>query len=392
MKPTLYIGEAELYSEVAPIEPDILSLDARFIVGSATDHQSVQSWSDLFIETDGTPIPRPHDAHIPAVLLTTSGTTGHPKFVTHTAETLSAMMNTWPNLEMNSQKIAVVATPMVHASGFMTCLGCIQHGVRMVLLERFAPDAVLDAIETHHCNWMLGLAFMYHGMIERQRARTRKVGSLLHCFAGGDVMPVSLQREFEEEFGIPLRNWWAATETIGSLTYGLRPGAVCRIAPGAEVRLVNAENQDVHEGEAGELLLRGPNVTPGYWVAPNLVEDGKPDGWFHTGDLMRRGEGDELWFVGRCKDLIIRGGSNIAPLEVETALLENPMVRGAAIVGVPDPLLGARVAGLVQLQPGSGSGTLESIMDDLRTRIADYKLPEWLIMVQSRFPEIRWAR
>lgn len=96
LKPTLYIGEAELYSEVAPIEPDILSLDARFIVGSATDHQSVQSWSDLFIETDGTPIPRPHDAHIPAVLLTTSGTTGHPKFVTHTAETLSAMMNTWP--------------------------------------------------------------------------------------------------------------------------------------------------------------------------------------------------------------------------------------------------------------------------------------------------------
>jgi long-chain acyl-CoA synthetase len=196
-------------------------------------------------------------------------------------------------------------------------------------------------------------------------------------------MPTSLQEEFQQEFRVPLRNIWASTEVCGSLAYGLQPGPVCRIASGAEVRLVDAENRDVPPGEAGELLVRGPNVTPGYWVGPNLVEDPKRDGWFHTGDLMRRGDADEVWFVGRCKELIIRAGSNIAPVEVETVLLEHRLVRDVAVVGVPDPALGERVAGLVQLQPGAGVGDCDSVLADVKSRLADYKVPEWIIVVEA---------
>jgi long-chain acyl-CoA synthetase len=383
LKPALYIGEAQLYPQVEPIEPEILPLDARFITGATTGQNGVRSWSQLVSEVADAPIPQQLDAQEPAVLLTTSGTTGQPKFVIHTAGTLSAMMDTWPHMELNTQQIAVVATPMVHASGFMTYLGCIQHGVRMVLVERFDPDAVLDAIEAHRCTWMLGLAFMFNAMLERQRAQPRKVDSLRFCFAGGDVSPISLQQEFQLAFRAPLRNLWASTETMGSLTYGLQPGPVCRIAPDAEIRLVDAEGRDVRNGEAGELLLRGRNITAGYWIGPNRVEDAKPGGWFHTGDLMRRGEGDELWFAGRRKDLIIRGGSNIAPVEVETALLANPLVRDAAVIGVPDPMLGERVVGLVQLQPGADADALDRVLADVKTRLADYKVPEWTIIVDA---------
>ena len=383
LQAALYIGEAQLYSLVEPIEPEILAPDARFIISPTTGHNGVRSWSELCSAVVHRPIPQQLDAHQPAVLLTTSGTTGQPKFVTHTAKTLSAMMNTWQHAELNSQQIAVVAVPMVHASGFMTYLGCIQQGARMVMLERFDPDAVLDRIETHRCTWMLGLPFMFYAMLERQRTQPRKVGSLRFCLSGGDVCPTRLQQEFQQAFHIPLRSFWASTETMGSLTYGLRLGPVCRIVPDAEARLVDTENRDVRSGEAGELLLRGRNDTPGYWVGPSRIEDAKPDGWFHTGDLMRRGEGDELWFVGRRKELIVRGGSNIAPVEVESVLLANPMVRDAAVVGVPDPVLGERVAGLVQLQPGAGASALDSVLADVKTQLADYKVPEWAIIVEE---------
>jgi long-chain acyl-CoA synthetase len=230
---------------------------------------------------------------------------------------------------------------------------------------------------------MLGLPFMFHTILERQRTRPRKISSLRFCLSGGDVCPIKLQQEFQPVFGIPLRSFWAATETVGSLTYGLQPGPVCRIASGREARLVDEQARPVRHGEVGELLVRGPDVTAGYWAGPNRIDDAKSDGWFHTGDLMRRGEGDDLWFVGRRKELIVRGGSNIVPVEVESVLTANPIVRDAAVLGVPDPVLGERVAGLVQLKPGVGISALDSVLANVKAQLADYKVPEWLIVVDE---------
>jgi long-chain acyl-CoA synthetase len=161
----------------------------------------------------------------------------------------------------------------------------------MVMVDRFDPDAVLDRIESHGCTWMLGLPFMYDALLERQRKQPRKVGSLRHCRCGGDVCSTQLQVDFEAAFGAPLRNMWAATEVVGALREGLQPGPVTRIAPGAQIRLVDDEGRDVPRGEVGELLVRGPYVTVGYWVAPDRIDDASRDGWYHSGDLMRQGEG-----------------------------------------------------------------------------------------------------
>jgi acyl-CoA synthetase (AMP-forming)/AMP-acid ligase II len=124
-------------------------------------------------------------------------------------------------------------------------------------------------------------------------------------------------------------------------------------------------------------------VTVGYWVGPDRIDPATRYGWYHSGDLMRRGEGDELWFVGRKKDIIIRGGSNISPVEVERVLLAHPLVRDAAVFGVSDPVLGQRVAAVVQLARGIRDGALDEILKDTALQLADYKVPEWLLAVDA---------
>jgi long-chain acyl-CoA synthetase len=389
LQPALYLGEEQLYSYVETIEPEILATEKRFVIGTSAAYKGAKPWSALLTDNvSAKPLPPEPDKDAPAVLLSTSGTTGQPKFVTHTPATLSATTEALAHTGLGAAQIVLNPCPMVHASGLFTLLASVHFGAPMVMVERFDPDAVLDRIQRHGCTWLLGLPFMYAALLEHQRKQPRKVSSLRHCRCGGDVCPIEVQVGFEEAFGAPLRNIWAATEVAGALAVGLRPGPVARIAPGAQIRLVDDEGRDVPRGEVGEFLVRGPYVTVGYWVGPDRVDDATRDGWYHSGDLMRQGEGDELWFVGRKKDIIIRGGSNISPVEVERVLLSHPLVCDAAVFGVPDPVLGQRVAAVVQLSSGADDAALGAILKDTRRQLADYKAPErlWAVDVVPRNP------
>ena len=389
LQPALYLGEEQLYSYVETIEPEILAEERRFVTGPGGAYKGAMPWSALLVDSvsNGRMPPEP-DKDAPAVLLTTSGTTGQPKFVTRTPATISAIVNAFAHIDFDAAQIVLNACPMVHGTGLCLFLASVNFGAPMAMVERFDPDAVLDRIEMHGCTWMLGLPFMYDALLERQRRRPRNVNSLRHCLCGGDVCPIQLQVGFEAAFGAPLSNIWATTEAVGALRQGLQPGPVTRIAPGAQTRLVDDEGRDVPRGEVGEFLVRGPYVTVGYWVGPDRIDDATRNGWYHSGDLMRQGEGDELWFVGRKKDIIIRGGSNIAPAEVERVLLSHPLVRDAAVFGVPDPVLGQRVAAVVQLSGGGGDAALGAILKDTRRQLADYKAPEelWAVDVVPRNP------
>ena len=377
LRPVLYLGQAQLYPQIAPIHPNIVALDARFIVGGASENREAQSWSDLFAGIAQRSVPHDPDVDLPAVLLATSGTTGQPKFVAHTPRTLSAVADFFAHLGLDQEHIAVNAVPMMHVGGLATFLGCVRFGVPMVLFERFDPDAVLDAIEPHRCSWLIGVPQMYAAIVEGQRTRPRRVDTMRFCLVAGDVCPPQLQQDFHDAFGTPLRSFWGSTETFGTFTFGLQPGPVSRPAPGTQFRLVDDEGRPVPRGEVGELLVRGPSVTVGYWSGPGRIS-APPDGWFHTGDLMREGEQHELWFVSRKKDLIIRGGSNISPVEVEAVLMAHPAVCDAAVIGIPDPILGQRVVGLVRLAKDFGKSAIDDILDHTKVRLADYKVPEWL--------------
>jgi acyl-CoA synthetase (AMP-forming)/AMP-acid ligase II len=142
--------------------------------------------------------------------------------------------------------------------------------------------------------------------------------------------------------------------------------------------LVGDDQMPVSPGQVGELVVRGPHVTIGYWAGPGLIEGALEGGWFHTGDLMRQDKKGNLWFVSRKKHLIIRGGSNISPVEVERVLMTHPAVRDAAVIGVPDAELGERVAGFVQLADGAQSADPNEILAYVTGQLADYKVPESL--------------
>ncbi|HEY0341527.1 MAG TPA: class I adenylate-forming enzyme family protein, partial [Steroidobacteraceae bacterium] len=321
LRPRVYVGQAQLYVHVAPIETDILAADSRYVVGETVVGGRAQSWASLLQSGGSITLPEAPHHDAPAVLLCTSGTTGLPKFVIHTAATLGAAMEACGRMELDRSQIVINSLPLVHSAGFFTTLASIHFGAIVVLVERFDAAAVLNAIESYHGTWLAGLPVMFVELLRRQRAQPRKVDTLEFCAVAGDVCPAKVQASFPDVFGVPLRTLWGATEVAGSLIHGLKTGPVSRVAPDAQVRLVDDNGVQVARGAVGELLIRGPNVTVGYWVSPDRVDPATVDGWYATGDLMRQGEQDDLWFVARKKDLIIRGGSNISPAEVERVLL-----------------------------------------------------------------------
>lgn len=387
LEPALYIGERDLYPNVAAVDGAILPRDKRVIVGATTPGHDGLPWEKLLEAAGSEPASAGRAADEAAVLITTSGTTGEPKFVVHTPKTLgesvALLIRNWGFCE---EDVIAMPLPLAHMSGLMSMVCCMQLGSLFVLQESFEPNQVLDAIERHRCTLQLGFPTQYAALLDRQHERPRNLQSLRYCLTGADACPLDLQQQVSSAFGAPLYNVWAASEAAGNLSFSLRAGPVTRIAKGTQLRLVDETGDDVANGEIGELLLRGPNLFAGYWNDPQATADSMEGGWYHTGDLMQRGEDEELIFVARKKDIIVRGGTNISPIEVEQALVAcHPAVEEAAVVGIPDRILGQRVVGFVKLVNGAGEVVTSDILRQLTTALATYKVPERLVAL-DRLP------
>ncbi|WNC91569.1 class I adenylate-forming enzyme family protein [Paraburkholderia sp. FT54] len=378
---SLYLGQTDLYGAIAAVDASILVADKRFLVDGSPQGTHARAWSELIEhELDELRLD-PVRVDEPALLLSTSGTTGEPKFVTHTPRTACSMMQACQAIASRPYDVTLIATPMMHGAGLFTALTTLAAEGTCVLLDRFEPAAALDLIERHRCTMMMWLPFMYSEAIAEQIAQPRNVTSLGICLVGGDTTPPSLQEEFLRVFGVRMRNFLGMSESAGTFTYGFDTGPVCRAVDMDRVRLVDTEGNTVRRGEAGELLLRGPNLFVGYWLGPGRIDDARKDGWWATGDVLREDEAGDFWYVARKKNLIIRGGSNISPTEIEHALTVHRGVREAAIVGVPDPVLGQRVIGFVELTEAVTQ--IGDVLRDLSTRVASYKMPERLIVVEQ---------
>ncbi len=383
LAPALYIGESELYRNVAAVDVSILPRERRFLVGALDNHDGTEPW-DVLRQSEPAELPKP-PSYAPAVLINTSGTTGEPKFVTHTPATLGATTDLLcKHVGLSDDDVIVAALPMAHVSGLMCAFTFVQRGVPFVVHEGFDAEAVLDAVERNRCTWMLGFPFQYAALLESQQNRPRDLTSLRICLTGADVCPIDLQERVTATFGAPLLNFWGASEVVGALTFGLQKGPVVRIVEDVQVRLVDDAGVDVPPGATGELLIRAASVFAGYWNDQGATEQCLKAGWYHTGDLMRRGEDNDLWFVSRKKDIIIRGGTNISPVEVEEALIAcHPAVEEAAVVGKPDTVLGQRVFGFVTLAGGNRETAVSEILHNVAKRLASYKVPEGLRVIEA---------
>jgi long-chain acyl-CoA synthetase len=321
----------------------------------------------------------------PAILIYTSGTTAHPKGVTHTHRTLLCTAEIWARDVMDSSDVVAPMSQLMHIAALTLLMTCIYVGASIALLPGFCPAAVLDAIEQFRRTFLWGLPAQMQFVVEEQAQSPRRVGSLRTAISGGDSVPIALQDRFRMLFGIPLQEAYGMTETLVMTLIpkdALRPGSMGVVKEGFELRIVDHAGHDVRENEIGEIVARSAANCIGYWNDPAATEATLGDGWLRTGDLASRDAEGYYWFKGRKKEVIIRGGSNISPQEVEEALYLHPAVLEAGAVGVPDELYGERVVAFVVVR-GGHTVDEETLREFARERLADYKVPEQISFLEE---------
>ena len=316
-----------------------------------------------------------------AVILYTSGTTGTPKGaelshrnLARNAEISVALFN------LGENAVALGALPLFHTFG-QTCgmNALVLAGGTLTLIPRFDPGKALEIIQRDRVNVFEGVPTMYGAMLHHAEADRYDTSTLEVCASGGSAMPVELMRGFEEKFHCKVLEGYGLSETspVASFNHPDRerkPGSIGTPVDGVEMKVVDDDGQEVPDGEVGEIVIRGHNVMKGYWNKPDATAEAIRDGWFHTGDMAKVDADGYFFIVDRKKDMIIRGGYNVYPREIEEVLYEHPAVREAAVVGIPHDTHGEEVGAAVTLKEGS-EVSAEELREFVKSQVAAYKYP-----------------
>jgi long-chain acyl-CoA synthetase len=324
-----------------------------------------------------------------AVILYTSGTTGTPKGAELTHDNLLSNVETILEtlIQIKDDDVVLGALPLFHSFG-QTCglNSCIAAGGTLSLIPRFDPDKALEIVERDRVTIFEGVPTMYVAMLHADGADSADTSCLRLCVSGGSAMPGEVLRAFEDKFGCKILEGYGLSETspVASFNHPDRErkvGSIGTPVAGVEMRVVDEDGNEVSQGEVGEIAIRGPNVMKGYWrkddATAEVMDD---DGWFRTGDMAKVDEDGYFFIVDRKKELIIRGGYNVYPREVEEALYGHPAVQEAAVVGVPDDRLGEEVGAAVVLKSGEDVST-DELREYVKGEVANYKYPRkiWLV-------------
>jgi long-chain acyl-CoA synthetase len=292
------------------------------------------------------------DADEPCAIFYTSGTTARPKGVTHSHASLAGTAQLVGPMLSAARAIALSLTQVSHMSAMALLLPALFGPHTSVLLPAFDPGAALTLIERHRVDFLLGLPALLAMVAEEQSHRPRDVSSLRRCLVGGDAAPLMLHDKYRDLFSVPLYEAIGMSESVPiswNVEGDIRPGSCGKPRLGVEIKVVPLEGDP---RGVGELAARSPATFLHYWRDPEATSETLRDGWIHTGDLVHEDVDGYLWFAGRLKQIIIRGGSNIAPQEVEDAIYQHPAVLETGVFGVPHPLWGQVVQACVVLREG----------------------------------------
>jgi long-chain acyl-CoA synthetase len=324
----------------------------------------------------------------PAVILYTSGTTGKPKGVALSHRNLESNARNAASLsELDREAWNLAVLPLSHSYGLTVMNAGHILGTRGVLLRWFNPELVLETIQQYRVQAMAGVPTMYVYLLQYPGGDAFDTSSMKSWGCGAAPLPVEIVAPFEKKFGGKLMEGYGLTEASPVVSAhrlsGVRKlGSVGQPIPGVEVRILDDDDRDVPRGEVGEICVRGANVMLGYYGLPDETAKTVRDGWLHTGDMGRLDEDGFLFIVERKKDLIIRGGFNVYPREVEEVLYAHPAIAEAAVIGVADPLMGEEVLACVVLKDGAAA-TPADIIAFCQERLAKFKCPRDVRLLPS---------
>ncbi len=337
-------------------------------------------------------VPRdPTDLQATAFLVYTSGTTGKPKAVMLSLHSmLWVTAACWvPVAGLVPDDRLLSPLPLFHSYALNLCVvSIVASGASACLLEKFSTHEVVDRLQSGRYTLMPGVPTIFHYLLENSRkTRAHQVPGVRFLISAGAILPAALNREFEAAFGVPLLDGYGITETSTMVTMNWpaapRVMGSCGLPlPGLATRIVDTDGRDVARGAEGELIVRGPNVMQGYLNKPRETAEVLVDGWYHTGDLARSDRNGFLTITGRLKELIIRGGQNIAPAEVEDAVRSHPSVLDCAAIGVAHSHLGEVPVACVVPRDGVTIDP-EALREHCATLLSAYKVPQAVHVVDN---------
>jgi long-chain acyl-CoA synthetase len=348
--------------------------------------------ADLEGGLDGPPVTQPRDrsSDETAVILYTSGTTGAPKGAQITEGNLRACAEAFREvLELSDEDRFGTALPLFHIFGQAVVLvSALLAGAGVSLQARFDPAALIDLVRGDAVTILAGVPTMYSAMVgAAPDAGPADFASLRLAASGGASLPGEIIRRFEARFDCAILEGYGLTESTGAATFnGLhrerKVGSVGIALPGTEVRIAASDGRELAAGEIGEVLVRGPMVMKGYWNRPEATAQTLREGWLHTGDLGRQDADGDIEIVDRLKEMIVRGGYNVYPREIEEVLYRHPDIVEAAVVGVPDEHFGEEVGAAIVPRPGAAVEP-EEIRRWAKERLSAYKVPRLFAFVEE---------
>jgi long-chain acyl-CoA synthetase len=317
-----------------------------------------------------------------AVIIYTSGTTGKPKGaeLTHRNLRRNAEISAINLTALTQDDILLTALPLFHSFG-QTCLmnAAVRTGACLDLMPRFDAGRALEMMDRDGVTVFEGVPTMYHALLNHPERDHYDTSKLRLCTSGGAALPLEVLNGFEKAFGAVILEGYGLSETspVASFNHPDRerkPGSIGTPIEGVEMKVLAEDESEAGPGEVGEVAIRGHNIMKGYWKQPDATRDVMRGGWFHTGDMGRIDEDGYFFIVDRKKDMIIRGGYNVYPREVEEIIYEHPAVLEAAVVGVPEDKLGEEVGAAIVLRPDVDADA-EDIREFVKQRVAAYKYP-----------------
>ncbi|KAB7738832.1 long-chain-fatty-acid--CoA ligase [Parvibaculum sedimenti] len=387
----VFVG-AEFYDVIQQVLSECPSVKRVIALdGGRSDWISFDEWRDGYPAADPM-LPAHIDDDV--IQLYTSGTTGHPKGVQLTNRNYLATFEAgeasgWA--DWKRREVCLVCMPLFHVAGVNIGIIGHVHGTKNVILKDVDPQVILKLIESEKIN----IAFMVPAVIlfllQQPNIKTTDVSSLRQILYGASPIAEDVLRQAQSTFNAGFVQLYGLTETTGGATY-LPPDAhdpakgklrSCGIPySNMEIRVVDEKGEDVPQGGVGEIVIRGGMVMKGYWNRPEATEDAVRGGWFHSGDAGYFDTDGYLYIHDRVKDMIVSGGENVYPAEVENALFGHPAIADVAVIGVPDERWGEAVKACVVLKPGQ-SVEVADIIAFAKTRIAGFKVPKSIDIVQA---------